>query len=143
LGLALHVASWSKDPSTKVGSVIVGQTNEVISIGFNGFPRGVNDDVPERWERPEKYCWTEHAEQNAVLNAARHGACTMASTLYITSYPAKFGPCDDCCRAIIQAGIARVVTEPPAGDIARWTESFRRGTIMLEEAGVEIDKVEL
>jgi dCMP deaminase len=142
LALALHVASWSKDPSTKVGSVIVGPTNEVRSLGFNGFPRGVNDDVPERWLRPEKYFWCEHGERNAVYNAARMGVSTMASTLYVTSYPAKFGPCDDCARAIIQSGIARLVTEPPAGDLERWAVSFKRGSDMLKEAGVEIDHVQ-
>ncbi len=143
LRLALHVAAWSKDQSTKVGSVIVGPSNEVRSLGFNGFPRGVNDDVAERWVRPEKYCWCEHGERNAVYNAARMGVSTMNCTLYITSFPAKFGPCDDCCRAIIQSGIYRVVTEPPAGDIERWKESFRRGGVMLSEAGVVVDQVNI
>lgn len=143
LALALHIAGWSKDPSTKVGAVIVGDTNEVRSIGFNGPPRGVNDDVPERWERPLKYAICEHAERNAIFNAARTGITTMGSTIYVTSFPAKFGPCDNCCRAIIQAGIARVVQEPPVGDSERWKESFKVGEEMLLEAGVEICLVEL
>jgi dCMP deaminase len=143
LALALHVASWSKDPSTKVGSVIVGPTNEVRSLGFNGPPRGVNDDVSERWVRPEKYRWVCHAEENALLNAARSGITVMASTLYLSSFPAKFGPCDSCCRSIIQAGIARVVMEPPEGDIERWKDAFQVGETMLREAGVEIAHVEL
>lgn len=143
LKLALHVAGWSKDPSTKVGSVIVGPTNEVRSLGFNGPPRGVNDDDPDRWVRPTKYMFCEHGERNAIFNAARMGVSTMACTLYITSYPAKFGPCDNCCRAIIQAGIARVVMEPPEGDIERWKDAFQVGETMLREAGVEICHVEL
>lgn len=112
-------------------------------MGFNGPPRGVDDNVPERWERPEKYRWVEHSERNSLFNAARAGVDTMASTLYLASFPAKFGPCDDCCRAIIQSGIARVVMEPPAGDIERWKESFRIGEVMLKEAGVEIDQVNI
>lgn len=143
LRLALHVAGWSKDPSTKVGCIIVGDTNEVRSIGFNGPPRGVNDDVPERWERPLKYQFCEHAERNAIFNAARMGVSTMGSTLYITSFPAKFGPCDNCCRAIIQSGVARLVTEPPAGDIERWKESFKVGQEMLDDAGIEVDQVNI
>ena len=138
LRLALHVAGWSKDNSTKVGAVIVGPTNEVISLGFNGPPRGVNDDDPERWVRPEKYRWCEHAERNAIFNAARMGVSTMASTMYMTSTPAKFAPCDECARAIIQAGIARLVVEPPSGDIERWKDSFVVSSTMLAEAGVEV-----
>jgi dCMP deaminase len=143
LRLALHVAGWSKDPSTKVGAVIVGQTNEVTSLGYNGPPRGVNDNIEERWTRPLKYQICEHAERNAIFNAARHGATTMASTIYIASFPTKFGPCDNCCRAIIQAGIARVVYEPPEGDVERWKESFQVGETMLNEAGIEICTLKL
>ena len=143
LRLALHIAGWSKDPSTKVGAIIVGDTNQVNSMGFNGPPRGVDDDVPERWERPLKYKICEHAERNAIYNSARMGAVTMGGTMYMTSFPAKFGPCDDCCRAIIQAGICRIVTEPPSGDIERWKESFRVGREMLLEAGIEIDEIDI
>jgi len=143
LDLARFTAGKSKDPSTKVGSVIVGPTNEVRSLGYNGFPRGVNDNIPERWERPLKYQFCVHAEANAIFNCARCGVSTMASTLYLASFPAKFGPCDKCCQAIIQSGIARVVYEAPAAgdDIERWKESFQIGSDMLQEAGVEIDLV--
>jgi len=143
LRLALHVAGWSKDPSTKVGAVIVGDTNEVRSIGFNGLPRGVNDDVPERWERPLKYQLCEHSERNAIYNAARMGITTMGATIYIASFPAKLAPCNDCARAIIQAGIARVVHEQPSGDIERWKESCVIGYEMLREAGVEVAQLKL
>ncbi len=141
LDLARFTAGKSKDPSTKVGSVIVGPTNEVRSIGYNGFPRGVNDNIPERWERPLKYKFCVHGEANACFNCARAGVSTMASTLYLASFPAKFAPCDTCCQAIIQCGIARVVYEVPAGDVERWKGSFEVGMVMLEEAGVEVDVV--
>jgi len=143
LGLALFVAGWSKDPSTKVGAVIVGPKNEVRSLGFNGPPRGVDDDAPARWERPAKYQWCEHAERNAIYNAARVGTPTEGCTLYVTSFPTKFGPCDNCCRAIIQAGIVRVVQEPPQGDAERWKQSFQVGEAMLLEAGIKIDIIDI
>jgi len=143
LVLALDIADWSKDPSTKVGAVIVGPDKEVRSTGYNGLPRGVNDNVPERNERPEKYFWYEHGERNAIFQAARMGTATKGCTLYVTSYPAKFGPCADCARAIIQAGIVRVVQEPPEGEAARWAESFARTKAMFEEAGIQYDQVAL
>ncbi len=141
LDLARFTAGKSKDPSTKVGCVIVGETNEVRSLGYNGFPRGVNDDIASRWERPAKYKYCEHSERNAIYNCARSGVSTMAATLYLASYPAKLGPCDECCRGIIQSGIARVVYEVPAGDIERWKEACAVGEEMLREAGVQVDLV--
>lgn len=143
LRLALHIAGWSKDSSTKVGAVIVGPDNEVRSLGYNGLPRGVNDNVAARQERPEKYSWYEHAERNAIYQAALMGTATKGCTLYVTSFPAKFGPCAECARAIIQAGISRVVQEPPEGDVARWTESFTRTSAMFVEAGIPLDLVDI
>lgn len=103
--MAEYVSTKSKDKSTKVGAVIVGPNNEVLSVGWNGFPRGVNDDVEERHERPAKYEWTEHGERNAIYNAARHGIRLDGTTLYTTH-----DPCADCARAIVQSGIRHVVT---------------------------------
>ena len=68
------VSAKSKDPSTKVGAVIVNSGNSIISTGFNGFPIGIDDHVESRYERPEKYLWTCHAEENAIAFAARNGA---------------------------------------------------------------------
>ena len=73
LSMAKLIATWSRDRSTKVGAVIVGPNREVRSVGYNGFPRGVNDAIESRYERPGKYDWTEHAERNAIYNAARYG----------------------------------------------------------------------
>lgn len=98
------VASKSKDPDTKVGSVIVGYGHEIKSTGYNGFCRNVNElDFPTRWQRPEKYFWVEHAERNAIYNAARNGVCIDGSTIYAT-----IGPCVDCAKAIIQTGLREV-----------------------------------
>jgi dCMP deaminase len=74
MSLAMMVASWSKDRSRGTGAVIVDGRNVLVSLGWNGFPRGVNDDVDARHERPAKYRWTEYAERNAIYNAAANGA---------------------------------------------------------------------
>jgi dCMP deaminase len=108
MGLACHVAEWSKDRSRKIGSVVVGPSHDVRATGYNGFARDVFDNVDDRHERPAKYLWTEHAERNAIYNAARSGAVTEGCTLYVNLHP-----CAGCARAILQSGIQTVVTFPP------------------------------
>lgn len=125
----------SKDIFTQIGAVIVGKDKEIVSTGYNSFPRGISDKEDERQERPEKYFWFEHAERNAIYNAARIGASTKGCTIYISSTL----PCADCTRGIINAGIERVVCKNvPATDQKKWEESFERSKTMLIEAGVEI-----
>jgi dCMP deaminase len=143
LRLALETAGWSKDPSTQVGAVIVGPDREIRSTGYNGLPRGVDDNNPEREARPGKYFFYEHAERNAIFNAARVGIPLKDCTIYVTSKPLKFGCCADCVRAIIQAGITRVVQEPELGDASRWGDQVKAGLAMLAEAGVQNDKVSI
>lgn len=153
--MAMHVATKSKDPSTQVGCILVGADNEVLSTGFNGFPRGVEevsygarnphwpvsrradiarhqllfkcscgaevdeDDytkhvgkgapgvrLSDRWERPAKYEWVEHAERNAVYNAARNGIATKGAKAYLNWAPT---PCVECTKGLIQAGITEVI----------------------------------
>ncbi len=126
------IALKSKDRSVKIGAIIVGPDHEIRSTGFNGFPRGVLDDVEPRHERPAKYLYTEHAERNAIFHAARCGVCTKGTTLYLnTGYP-----CADYARAIIQAGISRVMMMEDKMDAGRWGESCAVAKIMLWEAGV-------
>src|SRR6266581_3511885 len=91
--LARHIALWSKDPSRRVGCVIVGPNNEVRATGFNGFPRGVDDTKVERYDRPIKYLWTEHAERNAIYNAVRSGTPLDGCRMYLPWFP-----CMDCAR---------------------------------------------
>jgi dCMP deaminase len=98
------VATRSKDPATQIGCAIVGPAHEIRSTGYNSLPRHVRDDVAERLERPTKYLWIEHAERNAIYNAARAGTSLEGCTLY-----AELTPCMDCARAIVQAGIVEVV----------------------------------
>ena len=132
LAIAREAAKRSKDESTKVGSVIVGPDNEIRSIGYNCFPRGINDDAPERHTRPKKYLYFEHAERNAIYNAARVGIPLKGCSIYLS-----WLPCADCARAIIQAGISGIVTDNI--DIPdRWQDSIKAALEMLGEAGVPI-----
>lgn len=134
LKMADFVATMSKDKSRQVGCVLVGIDNEVLSIGFNGLARGLNDDIPERHERPEKYYWFEHAERNAIYNAARVGVKLKGATAYTQS-----APCAACARAFIQAGIIRIhARRVNTFTNSSWEESINRGRTMLAEAGVEL-----
>lgn len=132
---ATVIAQKSKDPSTKVGCVIVGDDNAILSMGFNGFPRGVDENDPSRWQSPEKYHWVEHAERNAIYNAARHGINLMGARAYLNFEPK---PCADCTRALIQAGIKEIVgpNRPFSGKGAGMHYSIDHADIMLREAGV-------
>lgn len=126
LGLASHIALWSKDPSTQVGAVLADRNNRVISLGFNGFPRGVADD-DRLHNREQKYEMVVHAEINAILFA--QGSLEDA-TLYVSPMP----PCSRCASVIIQTGIKRVVAPHPG---KRWVDSCLLGLALLTEGGVE------
>lgn len=128
--LAECVSQWSKDPSTKVGSVIVDpETQRVISLGFNGFPRGVKDTDERLMERMVKYDLIVHAEMNALQFAERS---VKGCTLYVYPFP----PCIRCATMIIQAGIKRVVSASAWPE--RWNESMTSAFTLFEEAGVEV-----
>jgi len=131
------VASKSKDRSTKVGSVLTNKHHSVLGIGYNGFPRGVNDDIEERHERPLKYLITEHSERNCIYNAAFNGIRTEGTILYISGHGT---PCADCARAIIQSGISEVVTFKGKfeGTGSLWEESCKVGAEMLKESNVKM-----
>lgn len=138
IGLAVYVSQRSRDTRSKFGAVIAGPDHVIRAVGWNDFPRGVIDDLhPERREDPLKYVWTEHAERNAIYNAARTGVSTVGCTMYINSTP-----CCDCARAIVQAGIKRLVCEPPSWDPATaegWRALVPHGMKMMSEAGVQVD----
>ena len=128
------VASWSKDRSTGVGAIIVNGRNTVVALGWNGFPRGVNDNVDERHERPAKYSWTSHAEENAVCNAAsKGGAGTVGCKIYVNWYP-----CCPCARMIIQAGIVELIGIEPDWNHHKYGDDFKLVKEMLAEAGVKV-----
>ena len=139
MGMIDNVSMKSKDKYTKVGAIITGSDHEIRSTGFNSFVRGMNDDIPERQERPEKYWWIEHAERNAIYNAARQGISTNGSTLVCV-----WAACSDCARAIIQSGISELITINTNDDEAdqRWKESNQFGLEMLNEVGIKIVKLD-
>lgn len=134
LNIAEQVKLKSKDKSTQIGVVIVGVDNEVLSTGYNSFPKGLDDNVQERQERPEKYFWFEHAERNAIYNAARIGVSLKNSTIYLTSGL----PCMDCARGIVNSGIKVVwcKTECTTKNKDKWVESQIRSLKLLNECGV-------
>ena len=134
--LANHIAKWSKDPSTKVGCVIVGKDREIRSTGFNGFPRGINDDEERLSNRELKYPLICHAEENAIMHAARIGVSLKGSTAYVT-----WPPCSRCARSLIQAGIREVVYYGDVEIPERWVEDFNVSSSMFVEAGVGVRKI--
>ncbi|MEE8393087.1 MAG: dCMP deaminase family protein [Rhodospirillales bacterium] len=140
LRLAREVSKWSKDRSTQVGAAIVGEDKTPGPYGYNGFPRLIDDEKEGRHDRPNKYDWTEHAERNAIYNAARIGMSLKGCTIYVTHVP-----CADCARAIIQVGIRRVVVDEgcleDGGFAERWSDDMSVTREMLAEAGVGLDLV--
>lgn len=140
------ISKKSKDTSTKVGCIITSKANSIISAGFNGFPVGVNDNLivldgdkvckSKRYDRPQKYLWTAHAEENAIAFAARNGVSTNGATLYVNGMM----PCSRCARLIIQSGIKKIYVNENAKleAINRWKEDNDIAQTMLEEAGVEL-----
>ncbi len=139
LSICKIVATRSKDPNTQIGSVIVGPAHEIRTTGYNSFPRGIRDDVPERLERPTKYLWIEHSERNAICNAARCGTALDGCTLYV-----EIMPCMDCARAIVQAGIRQVVISGER--MAQYSsdyynQHFGMVEVLFAEAGVAVRRV--
>ena len=130
------VATRSKDPHTQVGCIIAGPAHEIRSTGYNSLPRGIRDDVAERLERPTKYLWMEHAERNAIYNAARCGTTLEGCTIYI-----ELMPCMDCARAIVQAGIREVVvSRDRMGQYSSdyYDEHFRMVEVLFQEASIKL-----
>ena len=130
---------FSKDESTKVGALFIKpDTYEILTLGYNGMPRGINEKNEERWKRPIKYDFTEHAERNAIFNAARTGTSLLESICVVTLFP-----CCDCARGIIQSGAKMIVSLDPFVNVddealERWGPKWNTSIEMFKEAGVEI-----
>jgi dCMP deaminase len=129
INLAAHVATWSKDPSSQVGAVIVRPDRSIASVGFNGFPRGVEDSRERIANRDTKLLYTLHAEINAILAAQEP---LQGHSIFV--YP--FQPCAHCAAAIVQAGIKNVYC--PSESVPRWEESFSAARTMFHEAGTVV-----
>jgi dCMP deaminase len=136
LNIAENVKLKSKDRRTQIGAVIVGKDNEIVSTGYNSFPRGINDNVEERQIRPEKYYWIEHAERNAIYNAARIGVSLRDTTMYLTCGI----PCSDCTKGIISSGIKKIYckVQDTTRNREHWDEHAKRSLQMFKESNVEI-----
>lgn len=133
MGFARHAALKSKD-TTKVGAILVGPDGEVRLTAYNGPPRGVAD-LPDRFERPRKYLFASHAEQNLIAFAARQGIRTDGCTVYVTHYP-----CSSCARTLIQSGIKRVIYG--SGKTHMPDEEFYSANDMFSEAAVSVRSYE-
>lgn len=126
-------ARRSDDKSTQNAAVLYDKSGVSIGYGVNNIPDGV-DEIAERYERPEKYFYTEHAERNALFCCARFGKATTESTMY-----ALWAACADCARAIIECGVSTLVTHDFYRS-TRWGDSIAAGYTMLNEAGIEVVK---
>jgi dCMP deaminase len=134
LGLCEYIAKWSKDPSTKVGAVIVRPDRTIVSTGYNGFPRGIADKPELLASREEKYKRVIHAEVNAILTAREPlTGCTLYCSLMT---------CERCAVIVIQAGIKRVVAQKMSIEQEeRWGEALKLAHQLYAEAGVQVTQL--
>ena len=138
MDLAEQVSTWSKDPNTKVGAVIVGSKGQILTQGYNGFPRGIRDTDKRLQDREKKLSLVVHAEMNAIFNATYNGVSLDGATLYVYGLPV----CSECAKGIIQVGIKKVVIESAKiNSRPQWAESWKMSAEMFREAGVIIFEV--
>ena len=139
INLAAHIAKWSKDPSRKIGAVAVGSKGQVLSQGYNGFPRGISDDDNMYQNKVTKYQRVVHAEMNCIYNATYNGTSLDGATLYIHGLPV----CSECAKGIIQVGVERVVTKTIDDSMPeRWVESTELTKKMFDEANIAYDFID-
>ena len=135
LKLAKEVATWSKDPNTQVGAVVVGSKGHILSQGYNGFPRGIHDSNKRLNDRDLKLSLVVHAEMNAIFNASYSGVSLDGSTIFIHGLPA----CSECAKGIIQVGIKKVVVSKECIEARpHWNDSWKKSIAMFAEAGVAV-----
>ena len=133
LDLAKEVSKWSKDPSRKIGAVAVGSKGQILSQGYNGFPRGIEDFNSRYENREQKYQLVVHAEMNVIYNATFSGVSLDGATLYVYGLPV----CSECAKGIIQVGIKNVHIFVDQDVNIKWMESWDHTREMFSEAGVE------
>lgn len=140
MSLVYFIALKSKDNSSKIGAVIVGPDKEIVSVGWNGLPRKVNECILERHERPLKYSFFAHAERNCIYNCVRIGVSAKGCSLFTNGTP-----CSDCGIACIQAGIKEVIVHKKWEDAkwggdnkSKWLASADITKQMFLEAGVSL-----
>jgi dCMP deaminase len=133
--LAREISTWSKDPSTKIGAVIVNDERRILATGYNGFPRGIEDTDERLKDREQKYPLIVHGEMNALMNALYSGVSVKGATIYVWGLPV----CSECTKNVIQSGIKRVVILFPEHTPEKWQTQWNNlSKPMYEEAGVSI-----
>ena len=135
MAMAKEVAQWSKDPNTKVGAVAVGEKGQILSQGYNGFPRGIKDSSQRLNDRETKYQFVVHAEMNVIYNATYSGVSLDGAKLYVYGLPV----CSECAKGIIQVGIKEVYVSQECLDLRpHWFESFQKTLDMFNECGIKV-----
>lgn len=137
ISIAEAARQKSKDPSSKIGAVLVGKDHEILTTGYNGFPRGIDETDQTRWERPIKYAYVCHAERNCIDNCARNGIRTKGSTLYLLGFGPPTVPCVECTKTIIQAGIKEVCGKAYKPADESWIKDLKFSHNLLIEAGIK------
>lgn len=133
--LAREISTWSRDPSSKIGAVIVNDDHRILATGYNGFPRGIADNDTRLNDREVKYSLIVHAEMNALMNALYSGVSVKGATLYVYGLPV----CDNCTKSVIQAGISRVVITYPELSAEKWQTIWKeKSRPMYEEVNVQM-----
>lgn len=131
LDIARNVALWSKDPNKKIGSIIVNENGNIVSQGYNGFPRNIKDD--DRYnDKNIKNIYVVHAEVNAILNALYNGASVKNCSIFISGLPV----CHDCAKVIIQSGIKNVIIDTKLNVESSWYQSNLDAIDMFNEAHI-------
>lgn len=131
LSLAKEISEWSKDPSKKIGAVAVGSKGQVLSQGYNGFPRGIKDNDARYANREEKYRYVVHGEMNCIYNACLNGVSLDGANLYVYGLPV----CSECAKGVIQVGIKKVIMQYSEA-VPTWEESYKITEQMFKEAGI-------
>jgi len=135
LRLAREIATWSLDPSKQIGSVAIGDDRRILSTGYNGFPRGIQDSDYRLSRREAKYKYIVHSEMNCIYNACHNGISLLGSTLYVWGLPV----CDECAKGVIQAGIREVFCGLPTDhQNGPWDERFKLTQEMFTEVGIPV-----
>lgn len=135
MAMAKEVAQWSKDPNTKVGAVAVGDHGQILSQGYNGFPRGIFDTEERLNNRETKYKYVVHAEMNVIYNATYNGVSLYDAKLYVYGLPV----CNECCKGIIQVGVREVYVAQECVDLRpHWFESWKQSLDMFNEAEIKV-----
>lgn len=132
LKIASEISFWSKDPSSGIGAIAVGKEGQILSQGYNGFPRGILDSHERYEDREKKYSYIVHAEMNLIFNSCLTGVTLKGSTFYISGLPI----CSECAKGIIQVGVKRVVTDAFVPKDHRWYKSCKFSEDLFEESGI-------